>query len=530
MHSKKAFKDILWMPFFLYICGMKDIVSDIALYHDYKVKTDTKGLLSGRSWEDLNLDDFFLFADRTSSYVGRQYLYDVLHYNRPSEIAGQEKVLHSFSIDTTLRRDIQDDLKKLNHADACSIASLFSATHPVSSRSFYLLLRVLQFIPALSLGLLYVTSSVLFLWLMLAGLLVNLVLHYRKKTEMQGYLFSVPQLLNLLKQSGKLAKRPLCLSTNEEITETLSDLMPLRKRLASFRLGIRIESDLALIVYFFTELFNMFFLTEAISSCRAFFLLQGKQQKIEQVFRFFGLIDVLCSVAEFRSGLPYYSLPECDLEDYPFQVKDIYHPLIENCVSNTITLHGKSVLITGSNMSGKTSFIRSIGVNLLSARALHTCFAHRFCFSSDLQLASAIHMEDSLMEGKSFFLQEVQTIKEMIDLSSEGEYLFLLDELFKGTNTIERIAIAKAVLSALVRRHNLVFVSTHDIELASLLKDEYDLYHFCESVENGVLSFDYKLKSGPVTERNAIRILEICGYPHEVVQEAYKTVGRTSGL
>jgi len=518
------------MPFFLYICRMRETLSDIALYHEYKATTDTNSLLSERTWEDLNLDDFFLFADHTSSCIGRQYLYDVLHYNRTSEVAGQEKILDSLSADTVLRRDIQNELKKLNHVDACSIASLFSATHPVSSRSFYLLLRILQFIPALSLGLLYVTSSVGFLWLMLAGLLVNLVLHYRKKTEMQAYLFSVPQLLNLLKQSEKLTKRPLCLSINKEITEVLSDLMPLRKRLASFRLSIRLESDLAFMVYLFTELFNMFFLTEAISASRAFFLLQGKQQKLEQVFRFFGLIDVLCSVSEFRSKLPYYSLPESCPEEISFQVEDIYHPLIENCVPNTITLYAKSALITGSNMSGKTSFIRSIGVNLLSAGALHTCFAHHFCSSSDLKLASAIHMEDSLMEGKSFFLQEVQTVKEMIDLSGEGNHLFLLDELFKGTNTIERIAIAKAVLSALVVQRNLVFISTHDIELASLLRAEYDLYHFCESVEDGVLSFDYKLKSGPVTERNAIRILDICGYPQEVIQEAYGVVGRISAL
>lgn len=115
-------------------------------------------------------------------------------------------------------------------------------------------------------------------------------------------------------------------------------------------------------------------------------------------------------------------------------------------------------------------------------------------------------------------------------MSREGNHLFLLDELFKGTNTVERIAIAKAVLSALIRQRNIVFVSTHDIEPASLLKDEYDPYHFCENVENGVLSFDYKLKPGPVTERNAIRILEICGYPQEVVQEAYSAVGQTSQL
>ena len=104
------------------------------------------------------------------------------------------------------------------------------------------------------------------------------------------------------------------------------------------------------------------------------------------------------------------------------------------------------------------------------------------------------------------------------------------DALDNTLKSVERIAIAKAVLSALIRQSNIVFVSTHDIELASLLKDEYDLYHFCENVENGVLSFDYKLKPGPVTERNAIRILEICGYPQEVVQEAYSAVGQTSQL
>ena len=90
---------------------------------------------------------------------------------------------------------------------------------------------------------------------------------------------------------------------------------------------------------------------------------------------------------------------------------------------------------------------------------------------------------------------------------------------------MERIAIAKAVLSALVSHGNIVFVSTHDIELASLLSEEYDLYHFCESVENDTLSFDYKLKPGPVTERNAIRIIEMCGYPGEVVREAYRIAG-----
>lgn len=140
----------------------------------------------------------------------------------------------------------------------------------------------------------------------------------------------------------------------------------------------------------------------------------------------------------------------------------------------------------------------------------------------DTALFSAIHLEDSLMEGKSFFLQEVQIVREMLEVGKGRRQLFLLDELFKGTNTVERIAIAKAVLSALAHKNSIVFASTHDVELASLLENEYESFHFCECVADNTLSFDYKLKPGPATERNAIRIIEMCGYPKEVVGEAYR--------
>ena len=95
------------------------------------------------------------------------------------------------------------------------------------------------------------------------------------------------------------------------------------------------------------------------------------------------------------------------------------------------------------------------------------------------------------MENKSYFMQEVTTIKDFVDESGHGNHLFLLDELFRGTNTKERIAISKAVLSWLVKSDNLVFVSTHDLELADMLEDEYELYYFSESVKDGILSFDY---------------------------------------
>ena len=105
---------------------------------------------------------------------------------------------------------------------------------------------------------------------------------------------------------------------------------------------------------------------------------------------------------------------------------------------------------------------------------------------------------------------------------SEGgkKCLFLLDEIFKGTNTVERIAAGKSVLSALTKNNNKIMVSTHDIELTDLLSQEYELYHFSETVNDKSVGFDYKLKAGKLKNRNAIKILEINDYPKEVIKEA----------
>jgi DNA mismatch repair ATPase MutS len=171
-------------------------------------------------------------------------------------------------------------------------------------------------------------------------------------------------------------------------------------------------------------------------------------------------------------------------------------------------------------MSGKTSFIRTIGVNVITALTINTCFANQFSLPK-IRLHSAIRINDDLLNDKSYYFEEVLTIKEMIDRSAEEiPNLFLLDEIFKGTNTVERISAGKAVLSSLAKKRNIVFVSTHDIELADLLKEDFELYHFSEQVENNTIDFDYKLKEGKLKNRNAIRILQLNDYPKEIVDEA----------
>jgi DNA mismatch repair ATPase MutS len=206
--------------------------------------------------------------------------------------------------------------------------------------------------------------------------------------------------------------------------------------------------------------------------------------------------------------------------------QEIYHPIIENCVCNSILVDGNSILLTGSNMSGKTSFIRTIGINIITGLTLNTCFAQKMCFPR-MRIFSAIRLSDNLMNDRSYYFEEVITIREMIENSRNHESnLFLLDEIFKGTNTIERISAGKAVLSYLNNNNSTVFVSTHDIELADLLGDTYNLYHFSERVENKTVDFDFKLKGGKLKNRNAIRILEINDYPLQIITEAMELSGQ----
>ena len=180
-------------------------------------------------------------------------------------------------------------------------------------------------------------------------------------------------------------------------------------------------------------------------------------------------------------------------------------------------------------MSGKTSFIRTIAINLITAKALNTCFAHRYEMDLSFRLYSVIHTEDDLLEGKSYFFKEAENVKNALKQGESGHHMLIFDELFKGTNTAERIAINAATFSKLANTGNIVLASTHDLELATLLKDQYGMYHFCETVTDNKLSFDYTLKPGVVKEGNAIRILELCDYPEDVIDVA-RTVANKKKL
>jgi DNA mismatch repair ATPase MutS len=197
--------------------------------------------------------------------------------------------------------------------------------------------------------------------------------------------------------------------------------------------------------------------------------------------------------------------------------------LLDHPVANSITIDEKSVLVSGSNMSGKTTFIRTLGVAAVLAESIDTVPAELWEGERCLAVTS-IGRADSLLEGKSYYLAEVERVRDLLTTKGDGvRHLFLLDEIFRGTNTVERVAAGKAVLRELNRGEDIVVVATHDIELIHLLADDYTAYHFREEVDGDDLRFDYTIKPGPSSTRNALALLRTMKFPESVLVDANAT-------
>jgi DNA mismatch repair ATPase MutS len=241
-----------------------------------------------------------------------------------------------------------------------------------------------------------------------------------------------------------------------------------------------------------------------------------------------GDVDAAISVASFRAGRRDWTAP--DFRDATTELIELRHPLVDDAVPNSITVRpGRGVLVTGSNMSGKSTFLRTVGVNAILAQTISTCLAREYR-APVFHVRSCIGRADDLLAGKSYYIVEVGALLELVRASDDAmPHLFLLDELFRGTNAIERIAGGQAVLQQLLlastgaAKPHIVLAATHDQELVDLASGTFDAYHFGDSIGPDGLVFDHQLRHGPATTRNAIALLRLHGAPHALVTQAVMT-------
>jgi DNA mismatch repair ATPase MutS len=235
-------------------------------------------------------------------------------------------------------------------------------------------------------------------------------------------------------------------------------------------------------------------------------------------FHALGEVEGLSSFAGLAFDEPSYAWPEVEDGSAHFTATALGHPLLSSTarVSNDVNIPapGHALLVTGSNMSGKSTHLRSMGLAAVMALSGAPVCASRLRISP-LAVRSSIRISDSLSGGVSHFYAEVSRLRGVLDATAGSlPVLFLLDEILHGTNSEERQVGARWILAELLRRDAIGAVSTHDVGLCRLppeLMEKVAQHHFRESVEDGRMTFDYRLRSGPVSGGNALRLMRLVG-------------------
>lgn len=239
-------------------------------------------------------------------------------------------------------------------------------------------------------------------------------------------------------------------------------------------------------------------------------------KELEKWLETIGTIEELGSFSTLAFDNLEWTMPKFKEDGFIFKGENIGHPLLGServCNDLTIEEDKKIILITGSNMSGKSTFLRTAGINLVLAYAGAPVCAKKFeC--SIMEIFTCMRISDNLEKNISSFYGELLRIKELVNKTKEGrKVFFLLDEIFKGTNSIDRHTGAKNLINKLSREKVLGMVSTHDLELGSLENENSNIknYHFEEYYKNNKIYFDYKLRKNISTTRNAMYLMKIAG-------------------
>ncbi|RAP55674.1 hypothetical protein BTJ49_14975 [Oleiagrimonas sp. MCCC 1A03011] len=429
----------------------------------------------------------------------------------PKELAQSYALAEMLQSNNALRENIQLALTPLQDDSHAEIVDFLFGEPPEQVR--HPLPLVLWSLCSLS-TLAAVIVSALSVWMLLGIIAVNGLVILRISWMRSHENEALKGCLGLLQVADALVDIGRGVATFD-VMQQLRQERHLRKRArASFRWISLLQ--LEFVKYAETWL-NIVFLFEQIVYMLTVKQFTKERGTLQSTFELLGSIDAAVAIASSLECFPDHCKPAI-LDKQRIDIKNGYHPLLSNPVSNTLSLDGRSALITGSNMAGKTTMIKMVGTNIILGRTLGFCLASQASIPRSGVMAS-IRSEHSVESGKSHYFSEIETLRSFIQYAREQRSgIFIIDELFSGTNTVERIAIARAVLEKL-SIDAMVMVTTHDVELQQTLSERFDLYHFQENPDVDGF-FDYKLIVGAATERNAIRLLDRIGFPGEVVARA----------
>lgn len=501
-----------------------DELEQISAYH--KAQPKNSFVIDEITRNDLDMDRIFMLMNQTVSSAGEDYLYAMLHRPEFSEerLKERERLFCFFEKEEKTRIRCQQILTTLRKPRGLS---LYQSIHvekdcQVGSPIREILSCVLFF--ASLVAFMVVPAYGVFAFLAVSG--INIITYLKGKEEINRYLGGFRSVMQLIGCADTLEKAGI-----SELSEYTKRLKDCKKALGSFRKGSFLvvnhdgmETGPEAVMLDYIRMMTHIDLIKFNSMMKA---MREHQKEIEEMIEIFGLLDACISIASFRELLPYYCSPKFDSDKKRavLDVENLYHPLILEPVANSIKTT-KAVLVTGSNASGKSTFLKMVAINAILAQTIHTCMATE-CKMSYFRVMTSMALRDDLESKESYYIVEIKSLKRILDSAKEETPLLcIVDEVLRGTNTIERIAASSEILASLCLPHVLSFAATHDIELTYMLEEYYTNYHFEEEVKEDDVKFNYLLKKGRVTTRNAIRLLKMTGYDDSIVEASKNAVVR----
>ncbi|MBS5884297.1 DNA mismatch repair protein MutS [Clostridium sp.] len=492
-------------------------------YYEYGPKSlneNTFHDIDDQTAHDLNVDEVFKKISNCSSTPGEQMLYYILRTPKTnsSELIERNKIIEKFKNDENLRSTIQQIFSNLGKQRKGEIFNLFN-TETVVNKSKVLLYNLIA-----------LSSVVALVWFIIDGadkiptfigiFALYMFISLRTASEIEYELTSLQYLGDFIRASKELSKidDPTLKDEIDKIKERVDLFSKIDKK------TLFIYSQGALDI--FIETINALFLTRIRSYYSIINIIKKNRQELIELYALFGKIEAYISVSSYRTKLKNYSLPNfTDNKNNLFKIENACHPLLEDGIPNSINLNNKGVILTGSNMSGKSTFMRTLALNMLLAQSIYTCLCDDYN-ASFFRVMSSLSISDDVLSGTSYYLEECNAVLRILNsLDEEVPAFCIIDEIFKGTNPIERIATSKQILKYIMNRNALSIVATHDLELAETCNDKYLKYYFCEDVdENEGLIFDFKLKEGICNTGNAIKLLSYLGYPNEIINDSIKDI------
>ena len=476
------------------------------------------------TWHDLDMDRIYSIMNRTNCYIGREYLYAMLRKQDFDVESLQEKdsIIKLFEKDKDARTKLQLALRNIGNKSDISIYEYLTRIGKLESNNCFI--SKIQDIILLVAIFLIIINNKFGLVLGVVMIAVNIVTYFQHKSRIAPYLSFFSYLIRMSR-----SVEDICKIKSKELSKEINRLSEISNHLGKLRKKSYLLAQSNISGSFFEGMMDYVKMVSHVDIIKFYSMLEAikaNDKYIKEMYEIVGKLDSLCAVASFRETLDYYCEPEfLDNSKLEYSCQEVYHPLIVNPVSNSIDVD-KSVLLTGSNASGKSTFIRTLALNALLSQTIYTSISKKYV-APFYQIYSSMALTDNLLGGESYYMVEIKSLKRVL-VADTTKYpvLCFIDEVLRGTNTLERIAASSHILNEIVHNNTMCIAATHDIELTKILEREYECYHFREQVLENDIKFDYKLYKGPAKSRNAIKLLKIIGYDDKIVNEASSMAGR----